>query len=587
MIIPSGRRRQFVKDLIDQCNISQVDRKNRNAMMMNYWLCGGEDAGRAAMFNKTFAYLDDLQSLLYSPVSLRFHISDPDIPNILENAKGRASAAKLRGFERKSDTDTLISAGVMHSLVSGKSFIKSAYKRKSFHTTLRQSDCMGVRHENHDRLDEDMEAFCDTMYISFEQFARMVWNRKDRSDLIHAAKTRVISDLPPMQEAQRQIVTGGLYPFQPAGSATPNNSRGVVDWMATPKPTLEPSVAAKMLKLSELWVWDDEAEDWATFQMIGDDLLLLGENFQVNLFAFDLNTKESNPDLKGHHPYTEFCINPIDGYFWGRSEILNVALLQEMLSSRIDGVNRIIKHIEDPSYKGVGITGDFQKAMTRFRSPGGTWADQNPNAKVDKDEFKVDPALVGWIHEAERMFDEMGGLPPTARGHGEAGVRSHAHAETLVRMFSPRFKDRALLAERNVEALGSLHLDMARVHVDKKMLAWVPLDEAAGQELDKDMALMKPPSPGQVAVPFTFADLDDDVTLTIDAHSSSPAFAAEAKALTFDLFKIGAMSPEDVLDRSEVTDPEELIAGVNRRAVARAKAEQEAQVLKFASHAKK
>lgn len=88
MIIPSGRRQQFVKNLIDQCNVSQVDRQNRNSMMMNYWLCGGEDATRAAMFNKTFAYLDDLKSLLYSPVSLRFHIADPDVPNMLENAKG-------------------------------------------------------------------------------------------------------------------------------------------------------------------------------------------------------------------------------------------------------------------------------------------------------------------------------------------------------------------------------------------------------------------------------------------------------------------------------------------------------------------
>ncbi len=68
---------------------------------------------------------------------------------------------------------------------------------------------------------------------------------------------------------------------------------------------------------------------------------------------------------------------------------------------------------------------------------------------------------------------------------------------------------------------------------------------------------------------FSLADLDDDVTLTIDSHSSSPAFSAEARSLTFDLFKIGAMGAEEVLERSDVSDPEELTAGVQRRAILR------------------
>ena len=86
---------------------------------------------------------------------------------------------------------------------------------------------------------------------------------------------------------------------------------------------------------------------------------------------------------------------------------------------------------------------------------------------------------------------------------------------------------------------------------------------------------------------FAFADLSEDAVLTIDSHSSSPAFSAEAKALTFDLFKIGAMSAEEVIERSDVSDPEELQAGVTRRAIAKQEAEKEAQALKLASHAKK
>jgi hypothetical protein len=582
MIISKKKLKAFVRGLIDECNVSRRDRVNQNTAMTNYALCGGEDTQRAAMFNKTYAYLDDLQSLLYSPVSLRFHIGDLDTPNILEEAKGRAAASKLRSYERKSDTDTRISDAMWWALVKGKTFIKSGYKRNTYHTSLVQPDSFGVRHENHGALDEDMEAFCQTMLISFEQFARMVWNRNDRRDLMTKASQQIVrGDISP-NDTDRQIVTGGLYPFQPAGSQTPNNARGVVDWMGAPQPTLDPKVQAGLLELSELWVWDDEREDWATFQMIGDDLLL-NELQLRNEFAYDISSGQSNPHLKGHHPFNEFCINPIDGYFWGRSEVLNVALLQEAINSRISGINRMLRKQEEPSYKIKGVAGVNQNALTRFSKPGGYWSDVNPTAEIQTETPQIPPDLWNSIHEYERMFDEMGGLPPTARGHGDSGVRSHAHAETLVRMFSPRFKDRALLGERAVEALGGLHLDMAKAHVAKKLTAWVPKGQDGMQGVDAS-PMDPPPAKDFMKVMFQFADLDEDSSLTIDAHSSSPAFSAEAKALVFDLFKIGALSKADVLERSDVTDPEELMAGVTRREIAAAEAAKEAEAIKMMAH---
>ena len=64
MIIPKKKLENFVRELIDQCMISRTDRTNQNALMTNYALCGGEDPQRSALYNKTYAYLDDLQSLL-------------------------------------------------------------------------------------------------------------------------------------------------------------------------------------------------------------------------------------------------------------------------------------------------------------------------------------------------------------------------------------------------------------------------------------------------------------------------------------------------------------------------------------------
>lgn len=168
------------------------------------------------------------------------------------------------------------------------------------------------------------------------------------------------------------------------------------------------------------------------------------------------------------------------------------------------------------------------------------------------------------------MFDEMGGLPPIAKGRGEQGVRSGGHAETLVRMFSPRFKDRALLVERDVEALAGLMLCLAKAHKSHDLTAWLPSD-AAGLEKDPmPNPFVVPPAPGLVPVRFKYGDLSEDMSVTVDSHSASPAFQEEAKALMFDLFKIGAASPEDVVEHTDAPNPEQLVAGIERRSAEKA-----------------
>jgi len=142
------------------------------------------------------------------------------------------------------------------------------------------------------------------------------------------------------------------------------------------------------------------------------------------------------------------------------------------------------------------------------------------NAKIDAMAMDVPASLFASLNEIERMFDEMGGLPQLGKQHGAAS-RSAGHAETMIRMYSPRFKDRAILVERSVEELGGLMLDIARVHEPKRLLAWVP-EKEAGPQGGKVLEGLNPPAPGLVPVYFTFADLDGDVALTVDAHSSSP-----------------------------------------------------------------
>jgi hypothetical protein len=538
------------------------------------------------MYNKTFASIDDLESLLYSPVSLRFHIGDPDIPNVVNEAKGRAAAARIRQHCRQSDADSMISQAVCSGLVEGIGIIKMLYKRGAFLPTLVPPTEFGVYRENHTKLDPDMEAFVHTTQITQHQFLRLIAGRPDEVELARKSKKYVkeaTGGLNDTRGSAMNIVVGGLYPLQAAGGGV-SQTRGIVDWMSSPRPEMSPEVEHSLMDLDELWVWDDEREDWTTFSTIGDDIFLMGRYSLQNALAYDTEKKMSAPHLKGVHPFNTFCPNPVPWYFWGMSEIARLMMLQEAINSRIVGINKMLRKEEEPSTKFIGGTGVNQLALSRFNKPAGYYVESSPAAKIERDLVTIPQDIWNSLHEYERMFDDLMGIPPTAKGHGEKGVRSANHAEALVRMFSPRFKDRALLTQRDVESFGGFMLDMSRAHDAKKMCAWVE-KSAAGVEGDEEvLKFAVPPAEGMVPVLFGFDDLSDDLTLTVNSHSSSPAFAQDHKSLTFDLVKIGAMSPADALDELDVTDPEALQMGVTRRDIAKAKAQQAAEQAKLQAH---
>jgi hypothetical protein len=573
MKIPTRGIDKFVKELVDTCTASQTDRIQRGATYKNFAMYGSEQPQGAATFNKMWSYLGDLKSLMYSPVSLRFNISDPDIPSVLSQAKGQSTATRMRNMYRESDTDSLISQAVWWSLVKGKSFVKGGFQDKGLTSTLVQPEAMGVMWESHDKLDKNMEAFTHSMLITPYQFERLVWNNPDREALVRQSKNYMREAKAAMgsgDSSAMQVIVGGLYPFQPAGQGAGVN-KGIVNWMGSPNPTLDPRVAGSLLRLDELWVWDDEGDDWATFQIVGDKMLVFGKYFTANKLAWNPETRKVTPALKGEHPFREFCPNPVDGYYWGRSEVVNTMLLQYALNRRIDGINHLLRKQEDPPKKVTGGTGVNQAAISRFNKPGGWWSDSAPGAKLEEQIPTITADLWNDEHEIERMFDEMGGLPPVARGRGEAGVRGAGHAETLIRMATPRLKDSALLIERGVEGLGSLHLDLCRAHVgpDKKLIAWVP-PGAAGIEAPSEIdPYIVAPVPGTVPVKFTFADLPEETSITVDSHSSSPAFTQDARALVFDAFKTGVFGPEDLVDHLDIPSPEQIRASIQRREVAK------------------
>jgi len=93
-----------------------------------------------------------------------------------------------------------------------------------------------------------------------------------------------------------------------------------------------------------------KGKTWPTIQVVGD-VPVNGENIHRNIFSDALDPDDTvkkrksydgNP-LSGHHPYTEFCANPIELLFLGSfGECATIALMQESISKRINGIERFV-----------------------------------------------------------------------------------------------------------------------------------------------------------------------------------------------------------------------------------------------------
>lgn len=559
MRVPKKDIGRFAEDLMSKCTVSRQRRQEYGAAFKNLFLTGDDTGNSPAIFNNIDSLIAGLSSYLYSPVELRFGIDYYGACNILERAKHKAASSRLHLHIRRGGVDTKIEDAVTWALVKGKCFIKLLWTSGGLQPMLVMPEEMGVYQENLDSLDEQ-EAFVHTTYITPDRLWQMLVTNERRDELFDKALSSTISG-GEFNQSSSQITVGGFQPLSTL-EQTATQSRGVVDWLATPQPAFSPEVQASLIPLHELWVWDDERGEegeWTTIQFVNADVVLTGELTHRNIFAeqYDPANKKLKTDpsefnpLSGKHPFIEICPNGLCGYFWGRSEVAKVALLQKSINERITGINKMLRRQEDPPKFFTGTQGIKAAQYSMASKPRGYMTDSNPNAKVQDLYPELPSGIWDSLHEYEKLFDKVAGFTATMSGRGEAGVRSQSQAESLIRTASPRFKDRALLVERQVEALGGLALDLLKAHVPDTITAFVDKKFAGIQgEMPPENPLDAPPVPGQVPITFTFHDLDAKCKVVVDSHSSSPAFSYENEEKMFKLLHVGAIGPEQLLEHT-------------------------------------
>lgn len=566
---------EFAADLISQCSVSMKRRMEAYQAYTAMYRTGSAD-GTAQIYKKTYAYIESISSLLYSPAELLFAVTPHGKAGPRDRALGKAAASGLNEEVRQSGVDTACEDAVTGSLIKGKMILQLLWSGGHFEPHLIQPEMFGVREENLDTLAEQ-KAFFHRSYITLDKFDEKIRNHPKRALLQEKVK-QYTGDIKPDQmpdqyATTRMVMLGGLYPYQVAGNPIPgqSNTRGVVDWMSAPQPTLSPDTHARVVPFDELWVWDSASEDWATIQMVGPDCVVTPTIRLFNAFADNhpVGAKaqpvdKENP-LRGKHPFVEFCVNRVPGYFWGDSEVRIVGAVQQAINARIDGINHMLRMQEKPPriISGASIN---QNAYAKLNKPAGYLIDGSPTLKHETLTTPVPPDMWTSLHEYIEMYNDLGGLPPAARGEGAPGIRSQGHFEGAVRMASPRFKDRAIAVERSVDEVGGLGLDILKARVGDQQVAWLkPTQLGLFKPVALDPELYEPPSPGMVGIEFIYEQLLDIYRVGVDNHSSSPIFSHDAQQLLFNLAKLGAVSPRDLIAGTHPANESELIEDIDTR----------------------
>jgi hypothetical protein len=292
---------------------------------------------------------------------------------------------------------------------------------------------------------------------------------------------------------------------------------------------LAAQIASRLIEVTDIWVFNDQANDgvggWGTIRFCEPGVVIEGEEMVRNL-----------GDLPYEHPFVKISPNELPDYFFGMSEISMVAYNQEWYANRVGNVDDIFALRARPPRSFEGFSGLTQEKMRVLLTRGGNFASDAPagTTKITSHAPDMPAEALAYLKLIHETFDEVGGMTPTLSGQGEAGVRSGAQAQQLLRSSTPRLRDKATLVESQVADVGDLAFRMMQV---------------------KEGRLFTSPTGHE----FTLAQLPEDAVVSVDSHTSSPAFSGDNMQIAFALAKAGAIDGESLLNLVQPPHVDELI----------------------------
>lgn len=525
MKIPSNEKDllAFAQETVESCSISIEQRKNQARVEKNYFLSGTAD-GTPARYNRIFGHIDRLSSYMYSPANVRFSIGfdrtfDPDV-----TIEADIAAKYLSKKFHKEAIDLTFAEAVPWSFVHGSCFLKLGYARDGLYANTVQNYNLGAMTESLNSLDSQ-EAFVHKTWMPLDTVLRLIRDHPNieqiKAELEVAAQEKTVEESP--SDYFHEVVLSGLQPIQ----TSPPGTMGTVRVFGPKTALISPTVTAKLVAFNELWVMDDDRDDWATLIYAeGSNTFIEGHRVHRNLF------------VPGQHPFVQVTANEQDGYLWGRSEITDLVQLQDWLNERLEDVKSIMERQAKPPRSFIGFSGVDEERVNSLNAAGGWLTDDAPTGKIQEHVPQLPAAAFTEIETIISFFDDVAGFQNILSGRGEPGVRAGSHAQALMRTAASRLRDRALLIERQCAETG-----------DKCFSLLQEKDERPLKVEGKKPGGLKALFGGESGSgEFLLSQIPDDASVEVDSHSASPAFQDDAVELAEILEKARVIDAEDFLE---------------------------------------
>ena len=503
MRIPSNDllREQFYRDLVEKCMVSLQERKSDYNSLRSFFLFGAGPDEPPCIFNKIYPHIDQLTSFLYSAETTRFSINVGAAVPDREQIKVPRLTLALNDEWINSNADQVFSSALTWALCFNSTFIKLVYNN-GIHPYMVEPASLGVLREDTPYTDRQ-EAIVQTYYITKSELYNRLYSHPKRESIVKRISTSIHTNSEDLPEGLDRIMLSQSNPTL-YGNVNLDLS-GVSRYKAR--------VAEETVKMYELWVWNDEIDDYQCVTMADPDI-----------FIYD--RPGESMFLKGELPFVQICPNPQYDYYWGQSEVSRLVFLQQLRNNRMTEILDLLSKQVNPPTALTGFTGILDEKNFALNRAGGLLSSDMPNARADRLAPDMPSSLFEVIHEVDNMFSEASGISSVLQGKGESGVRSSGHASQLARLGSSRAKKRALIIEDSLEKVATLYLKLMQVY-DK-----THFKDDEGHE-------------------FISAQFTRDYIVKVDAHSNSPIFTEDLRQLAFNLFKAKAIDTESLLDLLE------------------------------------
>lgn len=541
MIIPRSdyARNKLAQMIVEKCQSSRGQRE-ASYRIYSQWLETGwasEDGDRGlALANMLYGHDDRVASHLFSPTQLNFGIEfEPRFKKEwLE--KGVVAAKAVTDEWVNDDIDLWFGAGVRVAVDYGACFLKQLVGKTldehgneqfEFHgARLVMPQFFGVMNETINDLDKQ-EAFVETTFLNEWEVWRRIRHRPDAQNLMKRIKatSEKQSGVAPPTSFMHQVLSTAVLDLSPAAAGTPRPGGWVRTGAGGNYPNKGPQVDIDLYPMEEIWVRDDETNDWTTMLWMRPDILISPVSKPVNLC------------VDGHHPYTLIQPNFEPGYIFGRSEIVDLQQLQSWLTEHTADIKGLMGRQFDQfiGFGGAdGINSEEYAAMKRQGfvnlGQGGTATDLTP---------PIPPSALEILREILFLMDRVSGFPPIMSGQGEPGVRAGVHADTLMKTGSPRLRDRSLMVERQCAKAGAL--TFAILAAKGTSVYWTDVNDESSDFTLEQVAKLSP-------------------RVIVDSHSSSPIYHDDHLQKIAFAIKAGILDPISAIELLQFPNNDLIIA---------------------------